>query len=105
MSLYPMIKVALGGDRSGFVIAVLAFEGEENMPSSQQLHRGATLVVGSVYRVSPDGDPEEWKAWLWPVAGGTGMRTGQSVEAMETRSLPVLKRKLQKRADQGAWWA
>jgi hypothetical protein len=104
MSVYPLVHVALSGDRLGFVIAALAHEGEEELAPSRQVHRGRRLVVGNVYRVSADGEPEAWKAWLWPVAGGD-TRTGQSCEAAEAASAGALGELLQKRAwKHGPWW-
>jgi hypothetical protein len=102
--MYPLIAVTLAGDRSGFIIASAPHPGEEHLAPSARTRMGTTLVVGKVYRVSADEEPEEWKAWLWPVAGGD-MRMGQSCEAMESQSLGLLRRRLQKRADQGTWWA
>jgi len=104
MSVYPMICVALAGDRSGFVIASQPAEGQEGVPTSQRTHRGSTLVVGSLYRISHDDEPEEWKVWLWPLASG-GMRTGQSCGAFTAASPKDLEARLRKRADkQGPWW-
>ena len=104
MSVYPLVRVALSGDRLGFVIAALAHEGEEELAPSLQAHRGTFLVVGNVYRVSADEEPEAWKAWLWPAAGGD-MRAGQSCAAAEAKSARALGELLQKRAwKDGPWW-
>jgi hypothetical protein len=95
MSVYPMIKVALTGDRSGFVIAVT------EPPDSY--HSGRVLAVGSVLRVDGDGEPEAWRAWLWPLAG-SGLHVSQHCDAVDAPTSGELGEKLRKRAAKGAWW-
>jgi hypothetical protein len=91
----PQVKVALTGDRSGFVIAV--------MPPDDGYHGGRVLAVGSVLRVDGDGEPEEWRAWLWPSAGGAA-HVSQSCPVIDAGKPDALRDKLQKRAGEGAWW-
>lgn len=80
--------------RSGFVLAI----DTERKP-------GTAAVVGLVYRVSLDGEPEAWKAWLWP-APGVYPPTGQSTEAVTRKGKPdVLREVLRKRHQaHGEWW-
>ncbi len=100
----PLIRVALTGPRSGYLIAAIPPEGEERLPPSRQTCRGPSLVVGDVYRVSPDGAAEVWRAWLWPVAGGAVSQM-QSCDAVDAISAERLGVRVQKRADKdGPWW-
>lgn len=85
--------IASTGPRDGFVIAT--------MPAPDSYTSGARLVVGDVHRISPDGEPEKWRAWLWPTTGGA-MHVTQSCEAVDAPALDRLRDKLQKR---GPWWA
>ena len=65
---------------------------------------GVTAVVANAYRVSADDEPEEWKVWLWPLAGGN-LRMGQSCEALKAVSLQELADVLKARCDRGGpWW-
>jgi hypothetical protein len=91
----PLIRVAMTGDRHGYVIAV--------MLAPDRYRGGECLVVGDVRRISADGEPEAWKAWLWPVAGGSVPVT-QSCDAVESPNPVRLLDKLQKRADGESWW-
>lgn len=101
----PQILIARTGDRDGFVIAVTPPDGQGHLAPSAQTRSGKALVVGSVYRTSPDGEAETWRAWLWPVAGGD-MHTTQSCEAADAPAPGRLRERLQKRADKdGPWWA
>lgn len=100
----PRIVTARAGDRSGFVIAVMPPEGQEHVAPSAQTRSGATLITGSLYRTSRDDQPEKWRAWLWPEAGGV-MNVTRSCEAVDAPALERLREKLQKRADKdGPWW-
>lgn len=105
MSVEPIIRVALhlDGDRRGYVIASVPHEGEGHLPTTSRTRLGTTLVVGSACRVDADGEPEAWKAWLSPLAGGN-MRMGQSCDALTAGSPQKLAEALRKRADRGAWW-
>lgn len=90
------ITIAMCGDRSGFIIA--------SLPRVDPYRMGERLVVGDVYRISHDGEPPEWKAWLWPLAGGN-VRVTQSCDAATAISPERLRVKIQKRADEkGNWW-
>jgi len=91
----PLVRIAMTGDRHGYVIAV--------MPAPDRYGNGERLVTGDVRRISADGEPEAWKAWLWPVAGGAG-RHGQSCEAVESPNQVRLLERLQQRADKESWW-
>jgi hypothetical protein len=92
----PRILIASTGERSGLVVA--------SMPPESPYVFGARLVVGDVYRISPDGDPEKWRVWLWPSPGGV-MRATQHCEAVDAGDLKRLGERLQKRADKdGPWW-
>lgn len=92
----PRILIARTGDRDAFVIA--------SMPRQDAYTSGARLVVGAVYRTSRDDQPEKWRAWLWPSAGGA-MHMTQSCEAMDAPAPGKLLERLQKRADKdGPWW-
>lgn len=93
----PRILIARTGERSGYLIAV--------MPPEGPYVSGARLLVGDVHRISPGGDPEKWRAWLWPEAGG-GMHVTRTCEAVDAGDLKRLGERLQKRADKdGPWWA
>ena len=93
----PRIAIASTGERDGLIIAV--------MPAADEYTSGATLAVGSVYRISRDVQPEKWRAWLWPEAGGA-LHVTQSCDAVDAGTPGLLRDKLQKRADKsGAWWA
>lgn len=100
----PWIKLALTGDRSGYILAVLAHEGEEHLPPSQRMHMGTVLVTGNFYRRSADEEPEDWRAWLWPAADGD-IHTTQHCDAIDDTATERLRDRLQKHADkQGPWW-
>jgi hypothetical protein len=90
--------------RSGFIVAV---ETTDSKPGAgyDWDQSGTYSVVGKVYRTSPDGEPEDWKAWLLPVAGQSTPR-GQSTDAAQAASPERLRDRLQKRADEkGPWWS
>jgi hypothetical protein len=60
------------------------------------------VVVGKARRFSGDGEPAQWRAWLWPEAG---------IQLGDTPSFPVegpagdVQRALRRRYDEeGAWW-
>lgn len=96
MSLYPMTKVALDSEGRGYVITVTE--------PLDGYHSGTVLATGSVLRVSGDGRPDEWKAWLWPEAGGA-LHVAQSCQAETAASPAQLQEKLRKRvAKHGPWW-
>lgn len=100
----PTLHVATRGPRDAWLVATAAPQGQEHLPPSQRTNMGTALVVGSLYRRSEDGKPEDWRAWLWPVAGGD-MRMTQSCEAFDGASPERLRERLQKRADKdGPWW-
>jgi hypothetical protein len=92
----PRILIARTGDRDGYVVAV--------MPRDDPNVSGQRLVTGDVRRTSPDGEPEKWRAWLWPSAGGA-MHVTQSCEAVDAAAVERLRERLQKRADKEPWWA
>lgn len=81
--------------RSGFVLAI----DTERKP-------GTAAVTGQVYRVSLDGEPEAWKAWLWDRAGQYPP-TSQSTEGVTRKGKPdVLREALRKRHQaRGDWWS
>jgi hypothetical protein len=90
------IGIARTGTRTGYLIAVMA--------ACSPYVSAERLVVGDVRRISPDEEPEEWWAWLWPVAGGS-MHTTASCDAADAETPEKLLERLQKRADKtGAWW-
>lgn len=89
------ITVALYGEGHGFIIAVI--------PRADPYHMGTSLVVGDVRKISAEGEPELWRAWLWPVAGGN-LPVTQSCKASDAASTDTLRARLQKRADSKAWW-
>jgi hypothetical protein len=92
----PRILIASTGERSGLVIAV--------MPPEDPYTSSARLVVGDVYRINRDDQPEKWRAWLWPEAGGA-LHVTRSCEAVDAGELERLHERLQKRADKdGPWW-
>jgi hypothetical protein len=105
VSAYPILAVALSGPRTGFVIAALAPEGQEELAPSAQTRSGLTLVVGSVYRTSRDDEArEEWRAWLWPKASGA-LAVTQSCAVVDAADPRALEGKLRKRCDKdGPWW-
>jgi hypothetical protein len=89
-------RIASTGERSGYLIAV--------MPPGGPYTSGAVLAVGDFFRISHDGEPEKWRAWLWPEAGGA-MHVARSCEAVDAGDLKRLGERLQGRADKdGAWW-
>jgi hypothetical protein len=92
----PQILIARTGERAGYVIAA--------MPSEAEHVSGLRLVTGSIHRTSPDGEPEKWRAWLWPSAGGA-MHVTQSCEAVDGAAVERLRERLQNRADKEPWWA
>lgn len=62
------------------------------------------VMAGQACRVNAGGEPEEWKAWLWPKAGEYPP-CGQSCEAFSRPSCGDLEVLLNKRlADKGRWW-
>lgn len=91
----PQILIASTGPRDALVIAV--------MPAPDSYTSGAFLAVGSIYRTSPDGEPEAWRAWLWPSAGGV-MHVTQHCEAVDAPSAGRLRERLQARAGKEPWW-
>jgi hypothetical protein len=95
----PQILIARTGPRDGLVIAA--------MPGKDPYTSGTRLVVGSVYRTSPDdkpvNQPGNWRAWLWPAAGGA-MHVTQSCEAIDAATTEKLLERLRKRAGHGPWW-
>jgi len=91
----PRIRIASTGERSGFVIAV--------MPRKDPYTSSARLAVGDVYRISRDDQPEKWRAWLWPEAGGA-MHVTRTCEAVDAGDLRRLGERLQQRADKSPWW-
>jgi hypothetical protein len=96
------VEVVTAG-RSGFIIAV---EGSDSEPGAgyDWDASGTALVVGQAGRRSMDGEPEEWTAWLWPVAGRY-TPLGQSAEALHRATPTDLAIALRKRhAAKGAWW-
>ena len=93
----PQILIASTGERSGLVIAVMPPEGPHVS--------GARLAVGDVHRISFDEDPEKWRAWLWPEAGGA-MHVTRTCKAVDAGDLKRLGERLQQRADKdGSWWS
>ena len=92
----PRILIARTGDRQGLAIAVL--------PPKDEYTSSGRVGVGDVRQISPDGEPETWRAWLWPVAGGA-LRITQSCEAVDAAAPEKLLERLQRRADKdGPWW-
>lgn len=92
----PRILIARTGERQGLVIAV--------MPPQDQYTSSERVAVGDVYQTSPDGQPEKWRAWLWPSAGGA-MHVTRSCEAVDAAAVERLRERLQKLADKELWWA
>jgi hypothetical protein len=80
----------------GYIIATVPVEAEYVFP--------ARIAVGDYRKVSADGEPEVWKAWLWPVAGGA-MHVTRSCAAAERPTEAALLETLQKRARKAPWWA
>lgn len=89
------VTVVLAGERSGWVVA--------SVERPDPYHMGERLVVGDVHRISADGEPELWRAWLWPLAGGN-LPVTQSCKASDAASPATLRARLQKRSDSKAWW-
>jgi hypothetical protein len=59
--------------------------------------------VGQIHIISADGEPEEWKAWLWKTAGVYPTESGGHCEAITRKGdLGKLAVALAKR---GVWWA
>lgn len=59
--------------------------------------------VGQVRMIAADGEPEEWKAWLWKTAGQYPTEHGGNCEAIARKGdLGKLAVALVKR---GVWWA
>src|SRR5476651_674005 len=83
------VLIATTGPHSGLVIAV--------MPPESLYVNSARLAVGDIHRISPDGEPEKWRAWLWPEAGGA-LHVTRSCEAVDAGDLKRLGERLQKRA-------
>lgn len=97
------IDVATTG-RSGFVVAVETTDREPGAGYDWDA-TGTALVVGQAGRRSLDEEPEEWKAWLFPVAGQYPP-TGQSTTAFTAGSPELLAAALRKHhAAKGPWWA
>jgi len=90
----PQVVIARNGERSGFVVASIV---------TGQYRMGLRLVVGQVYRDSKEDAPENWRAWLWPQAGGD-MAVTQSCEAVDAGTLDKLSDKLRRRAAKEPWW-
>lgn len=99
----PLIRIALTGNREGYVIAAIPPPGQEHLPPSQQTRGWTTLVTGDVRRISADGEPEKWRAWLWPQAGGA-LPVTRSCDAADAGSIGALLGKLRKRAGKEPWW-
>ena len=96
MNAPRIVLTSTGDHRSGYLVAV--------MPAPDSYTSGARLVVGDVYRNSADGEPANWRAWLWPAAGGS-MHTTQSCDAVDAPTPERLWDKLQKRVSKdGPWW-
>jgi hypothetical protein len=92
----PRILIARTGDRQGLVVAVL--------PPQDEYTSSERVVVGDVRQTSPEGQPEKWRAWLWPAAGGA-MHVTRSCEAVDATTAELLREQLQKRAGKdGPWW-
>jgi hypothetical protein len=90
------VRVARTGPRTADIIATV--------PSGDQYLSPVTIVVGSCRRISADEEPELWRAWLWPAAGGS-MHVTQSCNAVERPTLRMLEKALIRRvAKEGAWW-
>lgn len=80
-------------ERSGYIIAV----DTDLMPTAH--------VVGQLYRDSPDGSPERWKAWLWPKATAYPQR-GQSTEAVTAATPEKIAERLRGQLKaKGPWWS
>jgi hypothetical protein len=59
--------------------------------------------VGQIHMISADGEPEEWKAWLWKTAGVYPTESGGHCEAIAKKGdLGKLAVALAKR---GVWWS
>jgi len=90
------VRVARTHDRAADIIATV--------PSGDQYLRPATVVTGSCRRISRDGEPEQWRAYLWPCAGGS-MHTTQSCDAIDRKTVDLLGKALGHRlAKEGPWW-
>lgn len=90
------------GERHGWVIARYS-----NRDEGFWADLGETLVVGGVFRRfrrSPDGEPGEWRAYLWPLAGGA-LRIGQSVDVIDAPDVKALGKRLRDRASREPWWS
>jgi hypothetical protein len=92
-------EIAMTGERDGWVIARYS-----NRDQGFWADHGETVVVGSVFRRSPDGEPGEWRAYLWPLAGGA-MRMGQSVDVIDAGDVKTLGKRLRARAGREPWWS
>lgn len=87
----PQIIVTPKGDRSGCLMART-----EGVPDVQ--------VGQLVLRASPEGQPEQWKAWLWPV-GGQHPSLMKSVKAMTRASTTDIEAVLNGLVEcEGQWW-
>jgi hypothetical protein len=87
----PVIIVTPKGDRSRRLLARFT-----SVPD---------LQVGQVLKVSLDGQPEEWRAWLWSSAGQRPPLT-TAVEALTRPSTGEIEDLLNRRVERdGAWWA
>jgi hypothetical protein len=75
----------------------------ENSPLGKLFDNVTGLQVGQVHMIAADGEAEEWKAWLWPVAGQYPTEHGGNCEAIAKKGdLGKLAAALVKR---GQWWA
>ena len=79
----------------GYVIATVPVEAEYTFP--------VRIAVGDYRQVSEQPN-ENWKAWLWPVAGGA-MHVTRSCAAAERPTEALLLAALQQRARKAPWWA
>lgn len=61
------------------------------------------LQVGQVNMIASEGEPEEWKAWLWPAAGRYPAEHGGNCEGITRKGeLGKLAAALKQR---GVWWS
>jgi hypothetical protein len=96
------IEVVTAG-RTGFIVAVDSTDREPGAGYDWDAS-GTAAVVGQAGQRSLDGEPEEWTAWLWPVAGQY-TPLGQSTEAFTAPGPQALADRLRKRhTAKGAWW-
>jgi hypothetical protein len=63
------------------------------------------VMIGQASRISADGEPEEWKAWLWP-KGGEYPPHGQHCDALTRPSCGDIEALPNKRLKaEGRWWS